>query len=107
MKYTKATARTLYLTGSSYEIGFRLGDVISKDTVWRRKCVSHNNKMNQNRLEKINSLLDIWCPGLCDELKGIADALHVEPKDLYFYPLLRENTRIWEPLFWAPGEMMA
>ncbi|MFR6315553.1 MAG: hypothetical protein ACLUOD_05430 [[Clostridium] innocuum] len=30
MKYTKATARTLYLTGSSYEIGFRLGDVISK-----------------------------------------------------------------------------
>lgn len=52
MKYTKATARTLYLTGSSYEIGFRLGDVISKDTVWRRKCVSHNNKMNQNRLEK-------------------------------------------------------
>ena len=75
MKYTKATARTLYLTGSSYEIGFRLGDVISKDTVWRRKCVSHNNKMNQNRLEKINSLLDIWCPGLCDELKGIADAL--------------------------------
>ena len=85
MKYTKATARTLYLTGSSYEIGYRLGDVISKDTVWRRKCVSHNNKMNQNRLEKINSLLDIWCPGLCDELKGIADALHVEPKDLYFY----------------------
>ena len=85
MKYTKATARTLYLTGSSYEIGYRLGDVISKDTVWRRKCVSHNNKMNQNRLEKINSLLDIWCPGLCDELKGIADALHVESKDLYFY----------------------
>ena len=39
MKYTKATARTLYLTGSSYEIGYRLGDVISKDTVWRRKCV--------------------------------------------------------------------
>ena len=34
MKYTKATARTLYLTGSCYEIGFRLGDVISKDTVW-------------------------------------------------------------------------
>lgn len=85
MKYTKATARILNLAGSSYEIGYRLGKVISKDNVWRERCVSHHYTMNQNRFENINRLLDIWCPGLRDELRGIADALHMEAKELYFY----------------------
>lgn len=31
--------------------------------------------------------MDVWCLGLCDELRGIADALHIEAKELYFYQL--------------------
>ena len=76
MKYTKATARILNLAGSSYEIGYRLGKVISKDNVWRERCVSHHYTMNQNRFENINRLLDIWCPGLRDELRNCRCTSH-------------------------------
>lgn len=87
MKNTKVTARILNLAGSSYEIGYRLGTMISKDAVWRKRYITTTCTMMQNRFEKVNSLLDIWCPGLRDELKGIADALHIEAEELYFYHL--------------------
>ncbi len=59
MKHIKTTVRVLHLCGSSYEIGYRLGTMISKDAVWRKRYITPNCTMMQNRFEKVNSLLDI------------------------------------------------
>lgn len=89
----KCMTKTMELTGSSYEIGRRLGEMTASipqlKAVHTAGCPGYDETM----VKEAGAMFDRWCPGLREELEGFADALQVPAKQIVFYAMtdLRPN----------------
>ncbi|MFQ6862647.1 MAG: C45 family autoproteolytic acyltransferase/hydrolase [Beduini sp.] len=80
-------ARTIHLNGTSYEAGYQLGKIIKEKPLLKERYILKERTVDMMRIEEENELFDRWCPGLCEEIKGFADALQVKLENLYFYDM--------------------
>lgn len=79
-------ARTLLLSGSSYEIGFSIGKIVA--TIPPLKAVhSSDMRLNKEDATLVQSIFDDWCPGLNEEIHGFADALGIAPEHMTYYAM--------------------
>ncbi|MEG0367295.1 MAG: C45 family peptidase, partial [Coprobacillus sp.] len=86
-KIIRITARTLNLSGSHYEIGYQLGKMIDKDVLLKSKYIMDKTDLSKQEVTEANELFEQWCPGLCDEIAGFADALNIKREDTFFYSM--------------------
>lgn len=77
-------SHTVQLQGNSYNVGYQLGKIIDTIPRLRAKCIVESNTIETPKLKEELELLNCWCPGLNDELRGMADALGVKLEQLYF-----------------------
>jgi predicted choloylglycine hydrolase len=85
MKIINKEFHHLILQGSSYEVGRQQAELIKNDTGWVRFVKSGKSKFNNNEFEKAQIFLEKVCPGLNDELRGMADYFGVPVKYMSFY----------------------
>lgn len=78
-------ARTCNLMGTSYEIGYQLGSLVEKNPLLKSKYILEGELLGASWIKEAKELFESWCPGLCEELEGFADALKVGSDRLYFY----------------------
>ena len=76
--------RTLDLTGASYEIGRRLGALVAADPRLKARHTAGVEGFGPAQAAEAAELFDRWCPGLNEELAGLADGLGIPPERLYF-----------------------
>jgi predicted choloylglycine hydrolase len=77
-------AKCLELKGTSYEIGQALGETIARIPPLKAVMTSGSG-LDAQDASLAESLLDRWCPGLNEEIRGLADALGVKPAEITFY----------------------
>lgn len=76
------------LKGSSYQTGHVLGDFFKKNDPFVKFLGSGNlnyDKIGTSNFTGLKSLFEDYCPGITDELLGLADGLHIDPEKLIFY----------------------
>ena len=71
------TTRTMELSGSSYEIGRKLGEVTASIPPLKELHTSGFKGFDEVETEKAMAMFPRWCPRLNDELQGFADVLQV------------------------------
>lgn len=77
---------TLNLSGSHYEIGYKLGKIVENNEYLKSKYVVQTS-IDKDQIIATNELFDRWCPGLTDEIRGFANALDVNLDSLFFYSM--------------------
>lgn len=83
----KLLTHTIELSGSNYEAGYQLGKVIDKYPELKAKYFIESTDIDIAKVQKEIALLDHWCPGLNEEIKGFSDALQIKTEQLYFYTM--------------------
>lgn len=78
---------TLSLSGTSYEVGLQLGHVIRQDPALLSNHTAGMSGFGPAQVAEAAALFDRWCPGLNEELAGLADALAVRPEKLFYYSM--------------------
>lgn len=79
--------------GTNREIGFARGRFLREDAKFLQgidEYVKETPPMTEAELAARESMLEANCPGLWEELLGLADGLGVAPKDLVFLRLLAQ-----------------
>lgn len=79
------TTRTMELSGSSYEIGRKLGEMTASIPPLKDLHTSGFEGFDKVEIEKAMTMFSRWCPGLNDELQGFADALQVPLERIFYY----------------------
>ena len=74
------------MSGSSYDIGFRLGKMAAAIPPFRAVHSSGMQLSNED-ISLAQSLFNEWCPGLNDEIHGFADALSIAPIQMTYYAM--------------------
>lgn len=78
----------IVLEGTSYEVGKMLGRHINEGSLFFRSTTSEFSKEDKNIRRHIQQAIDYfdkYCPGINDEIKGVADALEVDIEQLIYY----------------------
>lgn len=78
---------TLSLSGTSYEVGLQLGHVIRQDSALLSNHTAGMSGFGPAQVAEAAALFDRWCPGLNEELAGLADALAVRSEKLFYYSM--------------------
>lgn len=78
---------TLELTGSSYDIGYKLGSIISENTALKKAYTRTLEGFGLTELKEAVKLFDEWCPGISEEIHGFADALKVNTEQIAYYAM--------------------
>ncbi|QQO07841.1 C45 family autoproteolytic acyltransferase/hydolase [Breznakiella homolactica] len=78
-------ARTMELSGTSYEIGFRLGKMAGAIPPLKKLHTGGMAGFGKEQAAEAAALFKRWCPGLEEELTGFADALAVPPEQIFYY----------------------
>lgn len=80
----KVIINYIELSGSNYEIGYGLGERISKipELLANQKITS--DSFTKQQIKDMISTFDTWCPGLKEELQGYGDALKIPMEELVF-----------------------
>lgn len=76
---------TVELNGTSYEIGYQLGKKTGEVPQLRATHTAGIEGFGSVQVDEAIKLFDRWCPGLTEELCGFADALGVQPEQIFFY----------------------
>jgi len=76
---------TTELDGTSYDIGYRLGNLTAGIPPLQAIHTSGIPGFGPAQAAEAARLFDRWCPGLTEELCGFADALKVDPEHIFFY----------------------
>lgn len=79
--------QTLELKGSSYEIGRIQGRRAAKNPAFLARITSGFDGFGADDVQKAKAMFHRWCPGLCEELEGFADEIHVFPEQILFYAM--------------------
>lgn len=82
----KTKVRYLELQGTNYEIGYKLGK-IAQDIPQLKAAQTSGLMLNAQDAALARELFDRWCPGLNEEIRGFADALHADPMRVAFYAM--------------------
>ncbi|NLL77239.1 MAG: linear amide C-N hydrolase [Clostridiales bacterium] len=75
------------IKGSNYEIGFRLGKMISGNPSLIGRLVAETRVISPEGENKIIMMFDRYCQGLNEEIQGFSDALNIEKSKIIFYRL--------------------
>lgn len=76
---------TMELAGSSYEIGYRMGQMVEGIPPLLAHHTSGMKGFDAEKAREAMVLFDRWCPGMVEELKGFADALKVSAEQVTYY----------------------
>ncbi|MDR2903274.1 MAG: C45 family peptidase [Clostridiales bacterium] len=79
------TARTMTLSGSSYEIGRQLGGIAAGIPALKNLHTTPVEGFDAEAVRGARELFKRWCPGLNEELEGFADALDAPVDRILFY----------------------
>jgi len=86
----------LVLEGSSYEVGWQQGEVLKRRSPeaakWFSSAEVNASKLGFSSFEELQSFYEENCPGITDEIQGLADSLGVGPEKLQIY-----NPPIYQP----------
>lgn len=85
MKTIKKEFTSIILQGSSYEVGQRQAKLIEKTPGWVRFVKSGGSKFNREEFKRAQDFFEKACPGLNEELQGMADYFNVPVKTMSFY----------------------
>lgn len=79
--------------GSPYEAGRQLGEMFKQDKEFIQFMSEPfgGNKLTEQQLSKVYRLFDELSPGLNEEMKGFADAVNVNVKDVVYYFVYLQN----------------
>jgi len=78
------------LEGSSYDVGKQQGELIKKVPDWVNFVSSTNldlNKMGFKNFKELQHFFNEYCPGINDEIQGLADVLKIPIEKLSFTAL--------------------
>lgn len=81
------TARTLELSGTSYEIGQALGRMAASNPRMKKFYTAGYENFGENEVQEAEKMLNEWCPGLNEELAGFAGELAVPIKSVVYYAM--------------------
>jgi len=77
------------LDGTSYEIGQQIADLLYRDNKLPQQLVTSGNtdpqKLGFNNFKEIQAFMEEFCPGINDEMQGLADSLNVNVKNIFYY----------------------
>lgn len=85
MKETKITLKNFI--GTSYEVGVQIGNWILTNPVLLQKILLPPNVYPEDKFDEIFDLLDIYCGGVNDEIKGFSDTLGVSVSQTIYYAM--------------------
>lgn len=80
-------ARTIQLSGTSYEIGYQLGVATREIPPLKQTHTAGMEGFGPEQVLDAIAMFDRWCPGLSDELRGFADALQVPAHQVVYYAM--------------------
>ena len=83
----KVYTRNTLLTGTHYEAGYRLGTQYAAIPQLKSCFTAGYPGFGTEEWEKASALFSRWCPGLNEELQGVADALKTRPQNLVYYAM--------------------
>jgi len=79
-------AKCLELKGTNYEIGQAIGKTMAEIPALKA-VMTAGPKLDEGDASFAANMFDRWCPGLNEEILGLADALGVSPKQITFYAM--------------------
>ncbi len=83
-----AIYRHLVFEGTSYEVGKKLGKYVKGETDSIREFALKSLTLEKNEqihIQKAIDFFDKYCPGINDEIKGMAEGLGVNTEELLYY----------------------
>lgn len=78
---------TLELKGSSYDIGYKLGSIISENIALKKAYTRILEGFGLTEYKDAVKLFDEWCPGISEEIDGFADAFKVNTEQIAYYAM--------------------
>lgn len=85
MNKREALFSHLVLEGSDYEVGNYAGNIIKNIPEMANYFKSGTGALTDEAYSQVCKMFDTFSPGLNDEIKGFADALKMEPKDIIYH----------------------
>lgn len=85
MKKTKTYLKNFI--GTSYEVGTQIGKWILSQPDLLKKVILPPKAYPQNKLTEIFNLLDQYCSGVNEEIKGFADTVGISREQVIFYAM--------------------
>ena len=78
-------AYTMNLEGTNYEAGYQMGKIVGESQTLTALHTQHVTGFGTNEWKEAEAMFKRWCPGLTEEMEGFADALNVNPDQIFFY----------------------
>lgn len=85
MKKTKTYLKNFI--GTSYEVGTQIGNWILSKPDLLKKVILPPKVYPQSKLTEISNLLDQYCSGVNEEIKGFADTVGISKEQVIFYAM--------------------
>ncbi|VHX65815.1 choloylglycine hydrolase [Clostridioides difficile] len=79
--------RNIELSGTNYEIGYRLGELVANMPEIIEGQINKSNVVSKKEEKEMIELFDKYCPGLNEELQGFADAIQVNCNQILYYTM--------------------
>jgi len=77
------------LEGTSYEIGQQIADLLYKDKKLPIQLLTSGTsdplKLGFKEFKDVQAFMEEFCPGINDEIQGVADKLNVDVKHIFYY----------------------
>lgn len=77
----------LELTGTNYEIGYRLGQMCKNIPPLVKMHTEGVAPLNTQEMNNAKEMFQTWCPGLNEEIEGLADSLKISINIVTFYAM--------------------
>lgn len=74
-----------FLQGSSYEVGLKQSEIFKNNPELLRFFLSKEPVVNDKEFDEMKTQLEIYCPGINEELNGFCDGLKISPQYLNYY----------------------
>lgn len=81
----KIQTHTMELSGTNYEIGYKLGQIAENNPFLKKKLTSSFLPFSKEEVIQANEIFVKYCPGLVEELKGFADVLNIQFEQISYY----------------------
>ncbi len=93
MEYKIMEYKHCVVEGTPYEAGRQLGEIFKQDKEMIQFMSEPFNgeKLTEQQLSKVYRLFEELSPGLNEEMKGFADAVNVNSKDVVYYFVYLQN----------------
>lgn len=84
---SKHQVQHILLTGSSYEVGRELAEIFSSVDGCRDSFQINDYCLSGQEEQEMLKMFDEYCPGINDEIKGLADGLGIHPRRVLYYAM--------------------